>query len=325
VKLAELRKELKGGTIRPAYLLAGEEPLLRDDALAAIRAAALSGGAEDFNYDRLEGSKTSPAALRDALAALPVMSPHRLVLLREPLATRGPGKALGEQLPDILAELKRQELTVLVAFAAKVDKRSRWVKAFGDEAALVECDAPRGGKAIASFVEQEAKRRKIPLAAGVAQLLADYVGPQLLLLRQEIDKASLLAGLGETIERRHVEAVVSQVSDQPVWDLTDAIGEGRRADAVAMLSRMLSSGVPLPVLLGVIASHFRKLIQVRGGGKVGGPPFALKKLERQARRFSSSRLLSCLDAIHETDLALKGAGALRSDLALERLVLGITS
>ena len=39
MKLDELEKELKKAVIRPAYLLAGEEPLLRDDALAVIRAA----------------------------------------------------------------------------------------------------------------------------------------------------------------------------------------------------------------------------------------------------------------------------------------------
>jgi hypothetical protein len=35
-------------------------------------------------------------------------------------------------------------------------------------------------------------------------------------------------------------------------------------------------------------------------------------------------LLTCLAAIHETDTALKGAGALPPDLALERLVVGLS-
>ena len=53
-----------------------------------------------------------------------------------------------------------------------------------------------------------------------------------------------------------------------------------------------------------------------------GPPFVVKKLESQARRYSQGRLVSCLRAIHETDTALKGAGSLRPEMALERLVLG---
>jgi hypothetical protein len=33
----------------------------------------------------------------------------------------------------------------------------------------------------------------------------------------------------------------------------------------------------------------------------------------------------CLNAIHETDIALKGAGALKAETALERLVIGLSA
>ena len=49
----------------------------------------------------------------------------------------------------------------------------------------------------------------------------------------------------------------------------------------------------------------------------------MKKLESQAQRYTSRELLGCLRDIHLTDTALKGAGALTPDLALERLVIGL--
>jgi len=55
-------------------------PLLRNDAAAALREAALAEGARDFNYDPL-GDAATPARLRDAVATLPVMAPQRLVWL----------------------------------------------------------------------------------------------------------------------------------------------------------------------------------------------------------------------------------------------------
>ena len=51
----------------------------------------------------------------------------------------------------------------------------------------------------------------------------------------------------------------------------------------------------------------------------------MKKLERQAKRYSPRRLRSCLDAIHEVDEILKGQGNLPQDLALQRLVLGLSA
>jgi hypothetical protein len=50
-----------------------------------------------------------------------------------------------------------------------------------------------------------------------------------------------------------------------------------------------------------------------------------RKLEAQARRYSSRRIVTCLRAIHQTDEALKGQGVLPPDLALERLVLGLSA
>jgi len=318
----ELREELAAGLLRPAYLLVGEEPLLRDDALAALRAAVLADGPAEFNWDRLEGAETSPAALFDAVRILPVMASRRLVVLRDPEAGRAAQRGIPEALAEIAAELREGSQTVLVVLAARVDGRARWVKAFGAEA-RVDCDPPRRGREVEAFARAEAKRQGVELEPGAAELLAERVGPQLLMLRQEIAKAALLAGAGETVSRAHVAVGAADVAEEPIWDLTDAIGEGRGADALAVLAKLMRSGAAPPLVLGALANHFRRLLRVRAGGQVAGAPFVRRKLESQARRYREQRLLACLQAIHQTDLALKGAGGLRPELALERLVMGL--
>jgi DNA polymerase-3 subunit delta len=325
LKLEELAKELSRGRVRPAYLLAGDEPLLRDDALAAIREAVLGGSADDWNYDRLAGETASAGTLQDTVRALPVMAAHRLVVLSEPERRRGAAaKALTDALADVVKDLATQQETVLVVIAAKADRRSRWVKAFTDPSARVECEPPRPGKALLAFIEREASRQGLELETGCAALLAERVGPQLLVLRQELGKAALLAGPGEPVMRLHVEASSSAIAEQPVWDLTDAIGTGRVAEAVTLLGRITSAGAAPQLVLGTLAGHFRKLAVLRTGGDVAGPPFVVKKLQSQARRYSPKGLRDCLSAIHATDLALKGMGALPPQLALEHLVIDLT-
>jgi len=66
----------------------------------------------------------------------------------------------------------------------------RWVRAFDEPCAVVDCAPPRGGAALAAFVQAEAGRRGLRLEPGVADLLAERVGPQLLLLRSELEKAA---------------------------------------------------------------------------------------------------------------------------------------
>jgi len=323
VNLEELRAELAAGTIRPAYLVVGEEPLLRDDAMALLRGAVLAPGTEDFNFDRLDGSTTRPAALLDAVGTLPVMADRRLVVLREPEGGRGGGKALTDAIAEAVSALGSANDVVLLVVAAKADRRSRWTKAFRDPAADVRCDPPRGGRDLAAFIREEAKRQGVELERVAADLLAERVGPQLLLLRREIEKAALFAGPGERVTRDHVAAGSCDVAEEPIWDLTDAIGDGRGPDALISLARILAAGAAPPQVLGALAAHFRKLLRLSSGGAAAGPPFVVKKLERQAGRYTTRRLLACLSAIHETDMALKGAGALGPDMAVERLVIGL--
>lgn len=322
----ELSKEISGGTIRPAYLLAGDELLLRDDALHEIENGVLGSAPRDFNLDRLEVGRDAPGRLEEALASLPVLAERRLVVLRE--ATGRGGKldaAWTEAIEAFLGQLDASASTVLVVVVAKADRRSRWVKAFRDPALVVDCEPPKGARELAKFLKEEASRQGVKLSAEAAGLLGERVGPQLLLLRQEIEKASLLAGPGETLDRKHVEMSVAAVAEEPIWDLTDAIGQGKTADALDMLARMLNHGAAAPAILGALASHFRRLVRVGHGEKVGGPPFVVRKLEQQARRYALPRLVGCLRAIHRTDVELKGASVLRPDRALEQLVLVLAS
>ena len=317
-----LRQELASGTLRPAYLVVGTEPLLRDDAVAAVREATLGDAPADFNFDRLDGAKTTPAALMDVLRSLPVMAPRRLVVLRDPEPRRGAAKALPEAIAEAVGLLEADGETVLVVVAEKVDGRARWVKAFGAKA-RVDCDPPKRSRELVNFVKAESKRQQVSLASGAADLLAERVGPHLLMLRNEISKASLLAGLGKQVTRDHVAISTSDIAEEPIWDLIDAIGEGRGADALGTLGKLLSAGAAPPAVLGSLVNHFRRLLRLRSGGNVPGPPFVQRKLDSQASRYTERRLIACLQAIHQTDLALKGAGGLRPELVLERLVIGL--
>ena len=67
MNLEELQSELGTGDLRSAYLVVGEEALLRDDAADAIRAAVLADGSSDFDYERLDGETATGTALLNAV------------------------------------------------------------------------------------------------------------------------------------------------------------------------------------------------------------------------------------------------------------------
>jgi DNA polymerase-3 subunit delta len=319
-----LARELAAGRLRSAYLLAGEEAWLRERSLAAIRAAVLGDAANDFDSERLDGERTGAGQLLDALRALPVLAPRRLVVLRDPEARRGRGgEGLLEALVTALKEQAGETRSVLVVVAPRIDRRSAWVRAFEEPAALVACDAPKGARAAAAFVAEEAARRGIALGPGAAEALADAVGPQLLRLASELEKVALLAGPGERVTREHVQEAVSVLAEERTWELADATFEGRSADALAALSRLFASGVAAPVVLAALAAQLRRLVRVKSGEPVAGHPLAVRRAEAQARRQTLARLVPGLRAAAEADERLKGRGSLPEERVLERLVLAL--
>ena len=321
----ELTAELEKGRIRPAYLLAGQEPLLREESLAALGKATLEPATRDFNLDRLPGNTTSAASLRNFAETLPVMAKHRLVVLAEPDNRRASSRALMESLVDLLADLVLANETVLVVTARKVDRRSRWVTAFSEPATLVDCDVPTRGGDIAHFIADEAQRQGLEWGPGAAHYLAELVGPQMLLLRQEIAKISLLVSPGEKATRHHVALSTHAVAEQPIWDLTDAIGEGNTAVAIERLAKLSRHGSPAPVVLASLATHFRKLLRAADGGTLSGPNFVVRKIKQQASRYSVQKLEACLGFIQQTDVAIKGGSELGEGLAMERLVIALAT
>lgn len=326
MNVAQLTAELGKGRVRPAYLVAGEEPLLRDAALSAIEARVLAGAPRDFNLDRLETDSASPGRLEEALGTLPVMATQRLVIVRE-TEGRGAGfdESWGRVIEQVLGELREDASSVLVVVARKPDRRNRWVKAFREPAAEIECAAPTSSRELHEFLEQEARRLGVDITRDAVDLLGERVGPHLLLLRQEIEKLQLHVGVGGRIDRAAVELSVSSVAEESIWNLTDAIGQGRAADSLAQLAQMLNQGEASQALLGALASHFRRLLRVGQGEPIKAPPFVARKLEQQARRFTPARLLGCLRAIQRADVELKGAGVLRPERALEQLVIQLSS
>ena len=251
------------------------------------------------------------------------MAARRLVILDEPEKTRRKAAAeeLTEGILEILQGMGEADSSVLVVVAEKADKRMRWVKAFKQPAAVVDCDAPKKTPQVVSWLEQEAKEQAIVLAPGSAEGLAERIGPQLLVLRQELAKVALLAGPNEPVTLEHVNAAACLAAEESIWALTDAIGGGQTETALSLLTRMIAAGTAPEAVLGALAGHFRRMARVKDGDAVSNSGFMMKKLKGQGARYTWPRLLDCLAAIQAADTGLKGASPLPRDMLIEQLVI----
>ena len=318
--------ELRQGTLRPIYFLSGEERLLVDRVLRSVRKVALAGELADFNHDVLTPT-AGPAGVLQAARTVPMMGSRRLVEVRE--AEGFKAADLERLIPYVQDPV---ESTVLVFVAGKVDTRFKFFRTLDGAGYLFRFDAVKGAT-LRRFLDAEAKRLGARLGPGVADLLVDLVGNDLLALSGAVEKLTLFVGEGGTVGTEHVEAVISRTRQAVIFELTDAVGAGDAPRALGSLQSLLQDGEPEVRILFMIARQIRQIWLARealdrgtppGGlaSVLGVPPFVARKVADQARRFDVGRLEQVHGELYRTDRQLKSMRGSRA-LALERLILGL--
>ena len=120
-------------------------------------------------------------------------------------------------------------------------------------------------------------------------------------------------------------------ADTPPWDLTDALGDRRPADALRVLGRLLDGpDGDVPRWVPSIARHLRQLAVAQHVSEQGGGPkdiarelglrseFVARKLSRQSARWSPEQLSAAIVRIAAVERETRGEGVLRDRFALER-------
>ena len=79
---AQLNTQLAQGTVAPLYVVVGEEDLLRDMALGALKSALLGEGESDFNCDLFYGDDVSGAEIVTCASEVAVFAARRVVVVK---------------------------------------------------------------------------------------------------------------------------------------------------------------------------------------------------------------------------------------------------
>ena len=334
-----LSRELAAGTIRPVYLVLGEERVLADRAVKALRTKVLEGAIADFNEDVVTAGEASVDRALSAARTVPMMAARRFVLVRSVErweARDGEAPSSSESPLDRLAAYAEapSDTTCVVLVASKLDGRRRIVTQGKKAGFVVNCDALDDG-ALAMYIEAEVAARGSTIAPGVARLLAQIAGPELGYVTDAVERVTLYAGPGAAVTEDAISEVVVRVREASVFALVDAVGRRDRGRALAALADVFDPrdrGLPL---LGLLAWSVRQLVKfeaaTRGGARpedaakaAGAPPFKARELAAQIQKLPAAELERWLLLLADADLALKGSKRAPSAV-LETLVLAMAS
>ena len=350
--MKQLLGAIAAGELAPVYLLWGDDSGAIKTVIKALRDAILrpegvSNGMEAFNHEQFDAPYVLAAAqVLNACAQVPMMSARRLVELSSPEDFgkhkraedhEGEVKALESKRDDAIEALigyfdSPNPTTVLLISSNNLKGNSKLVKAAKKASKVVELKLePAGEREATDALMAEAARRELALSRSGAQALVNAVGSSLADLMPALERALAFSG-GVRVERSHVEAVVSSTREASVFDLTDAIGRSDHVRALEILARMFHTNERDPGqamrILGMLLWHTRRLCTVKFAHNpvraLGIKPFAVQKLEQQARGFDEIRLRAAYAGLARLDSDLKGGSKLAYEspyMALQRWIL----
>ncbi len=250
---AQLASQLQRG-LAPVYLIAGEEPLLMQEALDAIRAAARAKGYAErevldaergFDWQRLIETCNTPS----------LFAPQRIVELRATGAPDAAGaaaliKLAQDPAPDVL----------LIVSLGKLESRARnaaWFSALENAGASLYV-WPLKPEELPAWIGGRLKAAGLQADPDTLRLLAERTEGNLLAAQQEVEKLALLHP-GQSISLAQIEAAVADSAHYEVFGWFNKVMAGDARGAVRGLDGLRDEGVELLAILAVVAMGLRQL------------------------------------------------------------------
>jgi DNA polymerase-3 subunit delta len=332
LKPEQLAAQVASEPLRPAYLIAGPEPLRVLEAADAVRAAARQQGIAEREVFEAEGNQREPDwnALEASFRAPSLFASRRLVELRLP--TGKPGKDGAEVISGFCAD-PPQDVCLLVSCGEWSKQHGgKWSEAIGrvGRVAIAWQIKPHE---LPEWIERRLRARGLRADRDAVQSLADRVEGNLLAAAQEVDKLALLSD-GEAIDLARMESLVADAARYDVFRVVDAAMNGQGAQVSRMLAGLRAEGEAVPALLGMVVIELQRgaaLARVNARGGNLSAEFKAQRVwdskqpmyRRALQRHDVRRWDTFVAQAGRVDRMAKGREAGDAWIALERLLLAV--
>jgi DNA polymerase-3 subunit delta len=320
----QLTNHLQRG-LKSLYTLHGDEPLLQQEALDAIRAVAREQGYTERTSHTVAGAHFDWSEVLAAGGSLSLFADKQIVEIRIPSGKPGKDGSVALQQLAVSAQGNDTLLTiVLLPRLDKMTKSSAWFGALDGNGVTLEV-SPVERNALPAWIAQRLGAQGQRVEAGeqgqrTLQFFADRVEGNLLAAHQEIQKLGLLfpaEANGGVLTFEQVESAVLNVARYDVFKLSEAVLAGQAQRVQRMLDGLQAEGEAEVLVHYTLAEDIRALKRVKDAIAEGRPlPMALREnriwgprerlFERVLPRLSESKLAELLQSAHVVDGIVKG-------------------
>jgi len=321
-------QDLKTGNFKAVYVFAGEDALRMKEVVTWIRKKALDGAGGDFNFQSLQGDQVEAGTIIQKAMMLPMFGGKQVIWVKNAdQCLADPNAAV--QLEAYLE--KPVQETILILSMSGLDKRRKWVKTCLKLGYLYDFTPP-SGEALIKWVLKAAQKENLPLGHEEAAILCDLVGNDLMSLKNEIDKLSLLVeDQGKAIDAAELRRIIMDQAELEGYEITANLEPGKAGAVLKTWFRLAEWGKSAYEISPLIVSRIRKghsLDACRRAGMsdgqiaklTGASPYSFRFLEPMTRSMGQDGLRAALKSALECDRKLKSS-PLKPSLVLEKSIL----
>ena len=320
IALNQLPAQLGKG-LRTLYTVHGDEALLVQEAVDAIRAAARAAGHTARSSFTVAGAHFDWSAVLAAGGSLSLFADKQIIEVRIPSGKPGKdGSTALQQLADSSVGNDSSLTIVILPRLDKATKSGAWFAALETHGATVQVDSIERA-ALPPWIAQRLQLQGQHVKSGeegqrTLAFFADRVEGNLLAAHQEIQKLGLLYPPGE-LAFEQVEQAVLNVARYDVFKLSDAVLSGQVQRTERMLNGLQAEGEAEVLVHWALSEDIRAMKRVKDALRNGRPmPMALREnrvwgakerhFERVLPRISDAAVARLLHSAHAVDGIVKG-------------------
>ena len=248
---------LAGEPLRPAYLVAGPEPLLVLEAADAVRVAARAQGIEEREVHDMEGRDADWDALAASFHAPSLFASRRLIEVRLP--TGKPGNEGSKLVCEFCAQPPADVVLLVVANEWSNRHAGKWSEAIGrvGHSCIAWQVKPHE---LNGWIDRRLRSRGVKAAPDAVARLAQRIEGNLLAAAQEVDKLALLMqgdAAAKPLDAEAMDALVADSARFDVFRLVDAALSGNPPQVARMLAGLRAEGEAVPALMGMVVKELQ--------------------------------------------------------------------
>ena len=317
-------KAFEARDFRPLYLFYGDESYFIEELQELAIKYAIDEELKDFNFELMYGDETPSAEAIERCMTLPMMDARRLVIIRrfEQMA--------GKRLWAAYAKRPNPQAVVILICTGRPAFRALPFKTLKEKKYATEFKRLTARQR-STFVQSLVKSADCEIDDDAVACLLDYVGTSLRSVVGELEKLKTFAAKNARLTRDDVVCAIGQSREINSWELSDAVLQGRLADAERIaaqcVERSTNRSSEAIRLVTMIGSQFARVWQAKDllqrenrfeevSASLRIPDFMVRRYVNVARRFTLAELRGLFSVILAADCELKGESPREARLVL---------